>query len=90
MAAATALLATPDTRTVEGRLTIALENYRSWAGGLGLIHNNFGTDWATELLHAEKRVLRAFEEFLAGKPDDAERREVEEVLEAEGLNLPQR
>ena len=90
MAAATVQLTTPNTRTVEGRLTIALENYRSWAGGLGLIHNNFGTDWATELSHAEERVLRAFEEFLADEPNDAERRDAEELLEAEGLTLPTR
>lgn len=87
MAAASALLSRPDTRTVEGRLSIALENYRSWAGGLGLIHNNFGTNWATELQHAEERVIRAFHEFLAGEPNDAERREVERALEAEGLSL---
>ncbi|MEM6532046.1 MAG: hypothetical protein AAF654_05450 [Myxococcota bacterium] len=86
MAAATVLASSPNPRTVEGRLEIALENYRSWAGGLGLIHNNFGTDWATELQHAEERVVSAFRELLAEKP--AERKAAEAALEAEGLSVP--
>ncbi|MEO1173789.1 MAG: hypothetical protein AAFX94_17335 [Myxococcota bacterium] len=86
MAAATVLAHSPNPRTVEGRLEIALENYRSWAGGLGLIHNNFGSDWATELELAEERVLSAFRDLLAEKP--AERRTAVAALEAEGLSVP--
>lgn len=90
MSALSAWTQDDDPRSVTGRLQLALENYRSWAGGLGLIHNNFGTDWATELHHAEAAVFEAFEEYLADGPKSSERREVEAELEAEGLNLPLR
>lgn len=85
MAAATATLTNPI--LAENRFGTALESYRALAGGMGMIFDSFGANWAQELYDAQERVLRAYREFIAEEPSEEQRERVEHQLDREGIDL---